>query len=263
MKPYYQDDFVTLYHGDCLLVMPTLPASSVDMVLCDLPYGTTSCAWDTVIPFDALWREYRRIAKTNAAIILMAGQPFAAALTMSNISSFRYEWIWTKNMGTGVAFARHQPMRYHESILVFYQSHPTYNPQKRARNSAASINVCRYLNHTGGNKSSHGSLPRITKKYDPETKGPESILAFDCVPNGGGRKLHPTQKPVALMEYLIRTYTNAGDVVLDNCMGSGTTGVACINTGRAFLGIEKDAGYFSIARTRINETNPPLLGDIA
>lgn len=241
-----------LIHGDCLDVMPTLPQGCVDLILCDLPYGTTSCGWDAVIPFDALWDCYRHVAKPNAAIVLFAAQPFSSALTTSNVAMFRYEWVWAKNHGSGFALARYQPMRHHEAILVFYETRPTYNPQRTRRQSTSSEDRMRYVfNGAGG--GDHTPVAAIERRYDPASKGPESVLSFTCVPNGGGGHLHPTQKPVALLEYLIRTYTNPFDTVLDNCMGSGSTGVACLNTGREFIGIEKDATYFSLAENRIRE----------
>jgi site-specific DNA-methyltransferase (adenine-specific) len=253
-----------LIHGDCLEVMPTLGAGSVDMILCDLPYGTTACKWDSVLPFGLLWDCYKRVATPNAAVVLFAAQPFTSALVMSNPSAFKYEWIWEKNMGTNGINAKRQPVRYHESILVFYESQPTYNPQMASRKETAKSTIRSGI--SGDPKtSSHylglGNTPR--RFYDVDFVYPKSVLYFESVPNGGGGKLHPTQKPVALVEYLIRTYTNPGDIVLDNCMGSGTTGVACINTNRDFIGIEQDTGYFSTAERRIMEAPRPLFGDVA
>ena len=242
-----------LMHGDCLDLMPHIPDGSVDMILCDLPYGTTACKWDTVIPFEPLWEQYKRLIKPNGAIVLFGSQPFTSALVMSNLKGFKYEWVWHKNEGSGFAASKHQPMRYHEAVIVFCEGKTFYNPQKTERNSEASKKACKKPIRSGAGKSEHvtGLASGEYRTYDSELKNPESVLRFNSVPNGGGGKLHPTQKPVALCEYLIRTYTNEGETVLDNCMGSGTTGVACLNTGRDFIGIEKDAGYFEIARNRI------------
>jgi DNA modification methylase len=235
-----------LIQGDCLDVMSTLPDASVDMILCDLPYGTTACKWDAVIPFEPLWVAYRRVAKPNAAIVLTASQPFTSALVMSNLDEFKYTWCWDKvNRHTGYGNVSFMPLKRHEEIAVFVRvGRPTFNRQMtegapyKAKRSGAIPVV-----YEGG-----GLHPR-----DSENEGvrnPISILPIKAdVKTEMG--IHPTQKPVALMEYLIRTYTNEGDTVLDNCMGSGTTGVACNNTGRNFIGIERDPQYFEIAKSRI------------
>lgn len=228
-----------LYHGDCLDVMAGLPDASVDMILCDLPYGTTACKWDTVIPFEPLWAQYRRVAKRNAAIVLTASQPFTTSLIASNMREFRYCWVWDKTKGGNFALARKQPMKSHEDVCVFYRAQPTYNPEMEVRGA---------VRKKGGGKASDnfGIVPSVS--YN-NTYFPKSIIQFST----GSRvdHHHPTQKPVALMEYLIRTYTHEGEAVLDNCMGSGTTGVACANTGRRFVGIERDDKYFAIASERI------------
>lgn len=244
---------VKLLHGDCLDLMATLPDGCADMILCDLPYGTTACKWDTVIPFELLWEQYKRLIKKNGAIVLFASQPFTSALVMSNPSWFKYEWVWHKNEGSGFATSKYQPMRYHEGVMVFCEGKTLYNPQKTERNSEASKKACKKPIRSGAGKSEHitGLSSGEYRTYDSELKNPESVLRFNSVPNGGGGKLHPTQKPVALCEYLIRTYTNEGDTVLDNTMGSGTTGVACVNTGRNFIGIERDHDHFAIAQQRI------------
>ena len=234
---------IDLYHGDCLEVMAQLPDASVDMILCDLPYGTTACKWDTVIPFEPLWAQYRRIAKRNAAIVLTASQPFTTALIASNMREFRYCWVWDKCIPSGFNYARFQPMRQHEDVLVFYREAPTYDSMGEpyakpiTYKPAASASDSSHMTHT---------LYKNTK-LTATHKRKRSILTFPKVRAGD----HPTQKPVALMEYLIRTYTQEGETVLDNCMGSGTTGVACVNTGRKFVGIERDPGYFAIASERI------------
>lgn len=248
-KPYH-----LLLQGDCLELLPTLTEASVALVLTDPPYGTTACKWDSVIPFEPMWKQVWRVLKPNGAAVFTASQPFTSALVMSQIESFKYEWVWRKNTGSGFAIAKYQPMRYHESVLVFASARGTYNPQSTERFSEASKKACQKPIIGGGKKTSEHSPMEIVKvQYDSETKGPESVLDFKSVPNSGGGKLHPTQKPVALMEYLIRTYTNEGETVLDFTMGSGTTGVACMNTGRNFIGIERDEKYFQIAKARIEE----------
>jgi site-specific DNA-methyltransferase (adenine-specific) len=240
--------------GDCLELMKSVPSESVDMILCDLPYGTTACKWDSVIPFKPLWAEYERLIKPNGAIVLTASQPFTSALVMSNPKMIKYEWIWRKNTGTGFAIAKYQPLRYHESVLVFSKGKTNYNPIPTERFSEASKNICKKPVRGGGKKtSSHISMDIVKVQYDSETKNPESVLEFKSVPNAGGNKLHPTQKPVALFEYLIKTYTNEGDLVLDNCAGSGTTAIACINTGRDYILMERESEYIEIINKRISE----------
>jgi site-specific DNA-methyltransferase (adenine-specific) len=228
--------------------MARLEAGSVDLVLADLPYGTTACAWDSVIPFEPLWREYRRVAKPNAAIVLTASQPFTTALIASNYTDFRYEWIWDKvNKYTGALNANRMPLKRHEDVAVFYRSLPTYNKQWR---EGKAYNVKRTRGHGEHVGDVDATVTRIGVNLGQHN--PCSVL-----PIPGDNKLelglHPTQKPVALMEYLIRTYTNPGDTVLDNTMGSGTTGVAALQTGRRFIGIERDPTYFAIAQERISK----------
>lgn len=229
-----------LYHGDCLEVMAQLPDNSVDMILCDLPYGTTACKWDTVIPFEPLWAQYRRIAKRNAAIVLTAQCPFDKALGASNLPELRYEWIWRKEAGSGHLNAKQAPLKDHENMLVFYRQPPTYNPQMRTGFKP-------YICKQGAPKSENYGKQTGALTVSDGTRYPLTVVDFPRDRN----RLHPTQKPVALMEYLIRTYTQEGETVLDNCMGSGTTGVACANTGRKFIGIERDDKYFAIASERI------------
>lgn len=231
-----------LHRGDCLEMMRAIPDSSVDLILCDLPYGTTACKWDSVIPFEALWEQYLRVARENAAIVLHAAQPFTSTLIMSQPGLFKYEWIWEKGNATGFLNAKKQPLRAHESVAVFYRSQPTYNPQMtygHERKTTKRETV---------NSECYGQGNELTV-YDSTSRYPRSVQRISS--DKQKIALHPTQKPVALAEYLIRTYTNEGDVVLDNCMGSGTTGVACLNTGRRFIGMEKDAGYFEIAEARL------------
>jgi site-specific DNA-methyltransferase (adenine-specific) len=235
---------IELIQGDCLEIMPSIPDKSIDMILCDLPYGTTGCKWDTIIPFDKLWEQYKRIIKDNGAIVLTASQPFTSALVMSNIKMFKYEWIWDKVRGVGHLLAKKRPMMATENILVFCKTTPRYFPQMRERDKPRkSKNNGNTEVYAGDKKDFEGEI--LNKRY------PINILQFNKS-SGKDMLLHPTQKPVALFEYLIKTYTNEGDLVLDNCMGSGTTGVACKNLNRNFIGIEKDPEYFKIAEKRIN-----------
>ncbi|WP_333662749.1 DNA-methyltransferase [Acinetobacter sp.] len=246
-----------LLHGDCLECMSEIESGTVDLILCDLPYGTTCCKWDTVIPFDQLWQQYERVIKPNGAIVLFAAQPFAAVLATSNLKLFRYEWIWEKPAATGFFNAQFQPLRAHENILVFYKSKPIFNPQKtfgHERKTAKRKDI----------GSEHYGKQVNIKAYDSTERYPRSVQIFSS--DKSKSNLHPTQKPVALCEYLIRTYTNAGDLVLDNCMGSGTTGVACINTKRRFIGIEREQKYFDIAKNRIEQAaachQPELFSEV-
>lgn len=235
---------ITSLLGDTLEKMQEIPDGSVDMTLCDLPYGTTACKWDTIIPFEPLWAAYRRVAKKNAAIVLTASQPFTSALVMSNVNDFKYCWVWLKPP-SGNLNAKKMPMAGHEDVLVFTQGKIDYHPQglihapfTRKANSVSKTDVYR-------DQKAVDYVQEFTNY--PSTK-------IEFIKDRGG--VHPTQKPVALMEYLILTYTNPGELVLDNTMGSGTTGVACVNTDRRFIGIERDEKYFQIARERI-------LGDAA
>lgn len=236
-----------LHMGDCLEVMKSIPAGSVDMILCDLPYGTTACKWDTVIPFEPLWAQYRRIAKRNAAIVLTASQPFTTALIASNFGEFKHSWVWDKATISNPMQAKRQPLRQHEDVLVFCVGGlpPVYVPQKTDLHKTTKWKQAKQ-HSDAAIPGTVGATGEVRGKY------PKTIIRFPAA-KLVGRTVHPTQKPVALMEYLIRTYTNEGNMVLDNCMGSGTTGVACMNTGRRFIGIEMDAGYFQIAQNRIME----------
>ena len=252
---------IELIQGDCLEAMKSIPAESVDMVLTDPPYGTTACKWDSVIPFDKMWEQLNRIIKPNGAIVLFGSEPFSSALRMSNIKNYRYDWIWEKNFSGGFATAKKIPMKYHENISIFYKKLPTYNPQfedyadsvKKRFKEGDSVNVDKQKDnstnqiHNGFGPSSPPVISHKRGKY------PSSVQKIKGVPNANGARVHPTQKPVALMEYLIKTYTNEGETVLDFTMGSGTTGVACKNLNRKFIGIELDPEYFKIAKKRINE----------
>ena len=250
--------------GDCLEEMPKIPDKSIDMILCDLPYGTTACKWDTIIPFEPLWEQYKRIIKDNGAIVLTASQPFTSALVMSNVKMFKYEWIWEKNCPTGIALAKYQPMRNHESIIVFCNGKTLYNKQQTLskisdRKLGKSNGRFNMQNKTGEH---YGDMVFI-KKNNPENillenVNPRTVVRFDVPPRSKGT-LHPTQKPVALFEYLIKTYTNEGDLVLDNCAGSFTTAIASDNLKRNWICIEKEAEYCAIGEKRIKENRERLL----
>ncbi|SFI02627.1 site-specific DNA-methyltransferase (adenine-specific) [Bacillus sp. 71mf] len=232
---------------DCLEGMKMIEDKSIDMILCDLPYGTTSCKWDSIIPFDLLWEQYERIIKDNGAIVLTASQPFTTKLIASNMKLFRYEWIWKKgNHTTGFQNANRMPLKNHENVLVFYKKLPKYYPQdlivlnKPVRHSGS-----KKLKILGDRRDKTLNKPHITKY----TNYPKSILDF----SRDSKTFHPTQKPVALFEYLIRTYTREGETVLDNCMGSGTTAIACINTKRNYIGFEMDEEYWRLGNERVQE----------
>lgn len=234
-----------LKQGDCLELMQEIPENSIDMILCDLPYGTTQCKWDNIIPFNPLWKLYNRIIKHNGAIVLFATQPFTTKLINSNFKNFRYCWYWKKNNKTGGQFAKVQPMRCVEDICVFYKKKPTYNPQGLIKLETPIIS---YGNKIKTNIYKWRGGDVSIQKYK---NYPAHLLEFKNEATSGKNRLHPTQKPVALLEYLIKTYTNEGETVLDNCMGSGSTGEACLNTNRCFIGIEKEQHYFDIAEKRL------------
>jgi len=231
----------TVIQGDCLELMKGIPDKSIDMILCDLPYGTTACKWDTIIPFEPLWEQYKRIIKDNGAIVLTSAQPFTSALVMSNPDMYKHHWIWIKEKGTGFQVAKYRPMMKTEDIIMFSKKSAKYNPQMVAREKPL-----KYRYPTVQSRSN--PIANYTNKEVISThKFPENTLIFKTE-----RGQHPTQKPVALFEYLIKTYTNEGDLVLDNCAGSGTTGVACKNTGRNYILIEKESEYIDIINKRLN-----------
>ena len=240
--------------GDCLEVMKDIPDKSIDMILCDLPYGTTACKWDTIIPFEPLWEQYKRIIKDNGAIVLTASQPFTSKLVMSNINMFKYCWYWIKERPVNVLQIKKRAGKNVEDILVFYKGQCKYNPQKTE-----------YGGNLRTNKIKNGSLgklidsknKKVVSYIDDRTRHPLQTLYFqrDILKSN----LHPTQKPVALFEYLIKTYTNEGDLVLDNCAGSGTTGVACKNLNRNYILIEKEPEYVKICETRLKEIQNKLI----
>ena len=240
----YKDNQFWLMKGDCLERMKEIESSSVDMVLADIPYGTTNCAWDSIIPLESMWEQLKRLIKPNGAIVMTAAQPFTSVLVCSNLKMFKYDWVWNKSRPTGVLNAKKQPLRNKEDILVFYQKQPTYTPQ--------GVESCNRLVdkgvHGGSNSACYGDISGGAGVYLQTTTGyPRQIIQI----GSEGKTLHPTQKPVALMEYLIKTYTNEGETVLDFTMGSGTTGVACKNLNRKFIGIELDDHYFEIGKNRI------------
>lgn len=249
----YPDDYVNkIICGDCLDVMKGIPDKSIDLVLTDPPYGTTACKWDAVIPFEPMWMQLKRITKENSAIILFGSQPFTSALIMSNPKMFRYSWIWDKNKAANFLFGNKMPMKITEDIVVFYKRQPTYNPQK-TKNPKGEEKRHLYKASLQKDETFKQHLPngmdytRKSSKYEPGKLLPTTILRF----KRDAKPIHPTQKPVALFEYLIKTYTDEGNTVLDNCIGSGTTAIACINTNRNFIGIELDPKYCEIARQRI------------
>lgn len=229
-----------LFQGDCLDIMAKLLESSVDMVMCDLPYGTTQNKWDSCISMHQLWEQYFRVVKKSGAMVFTAQAPFDKVLGESQLSILKYEWIWEKTKATGHLNAKKQPMKAHENVLVFYREQCTYNPQKTAG--------VPYVGAGGASKKdNYGDFAAVREGSADGSRYPRSVLKFPHE----SKPLHPTAKPVPLMEYFIRTYTNPGETVLDNCMGSGTTGVACLNLGRGFIGIENDPMYFQIAKQRL------------
>lgn len=237
------DEINKVYNEDCLKGMRKIDDKSIDMILCDLPYGTTKGRWDIIIPFELLWEQYNRIIKDNGAMVLFASQPFTTDLINSNRKLFRYELIWSKNRGTGIFNAKKMPMKSHENIIVFYKKLPTYNPQMREGKPY---------------KAKQGKQSKVFgldtgKKIITNNKGerfPLSVLPFKST---NGKNMHPTQKPLELCEWLIKTHTNESETILDNCMGSGTTAIACINTNRKYIGFELDTNYYNLALKRIKE----------
>ena len=250
----YPDDFIDqIICGDCLEVMKEIPDKAVDMILCDLPYGITACEWDTVIPFEPLWEQYERVIKDNRAIVLTATQPFASALIMSKPDWYKHEWIWDKVRPSGFQIAKYKPMQRHEHVLVFSKKGKRLNyfPIMESRDKPITRKVY-------GRSDSSPLAYSDGRKRTYTNKYPQSILKY----NKPLKSLHPTQKPIDLLEYLIKTYTNEGDLVLDNCMGSGSTGVAAINTNRKFIGIELEQNYFDIAKNRIIEAIKQKDGEV-
>ena len=250
----------TIHLGDCLDLMPSIPSKSIDMILCDLPYGTTACEWDSIIDMGRLWQEYERVIKDNGAIVLTACNEFTFALYNSNPKLFRYRWIWKKSLATGFLLAKKQPLRNFEDVLVFYKKQPTYNPISFRKGSAEKRRTIKMSNVTVYNFNRTQSDAEVH-----EDRRPTTVLEFQSANNGstiGGSSIHPTQKPVALFEYLIKTYTNENELVLDNCSGSGTTAIACMNTNRRFICIERDETYHRKSLERLANHEPLLhMGD--
>ena len=250
---------IDLKQGDCLELMKDIPDGSIDMILCDLPYGETRSKWDKILDFDKLWKHYLRVVTDNGAIVLFGNEPFSSMLRQSQPKYYRYDWKWIKNRATGFANCNYRPMRIYEDIMVFSKANAStggknnsmiYNPQglveinKAKKNTAKRRGLITYNNNNTSENNLLNGDSQYTQKY---TNYPNNLLYFDCEK----KYIHPTQKPVSLLEYLIKTYSSEGETVLDNCMGSGSTGVACVNTNRNFIGIELDENYFKIAKERI------------
>lgn len=240
---------ITLYNDDCFNIFPEIKDNSIDLILCDLPYGITKIEWDKVLPFDKLWQEYERILSDEGNVVLFSSGNFTIDLILSNKKLFKYRLIWKKNVPSGINSAKYRPMKYYEEICIFNKGKSIYNPIMKERVGVGKS--CYNYNHYFG-KSNHLDLQKQPKKYDPDFVQPSDILEFNTVPNRNG-KLHPTQKPIDLLEWLIKTYSNENSIVLDNCMGSGSTGVACKNLNRNFIGIEIDKKYFDIAKERMEK----------
>jgi site-specific DNA-methyltransferase (adenine-specific) len=238
-----KDENIKLYNGDCLELMKDIPDGSIDMILCDLPYGTTQCKWDNIIPFEPLWEQYNRIIKNNGAIVLFGTEPFSSTLRLSNLKNYKYDWIWDKVKGTGFLNAKRQPMRNHELLSVFYKKQCLYNPQKTFGHKLKKSYRSKELQTDVYGEMKNDYTYESTERY------PRSIQVFPT--DTQNSSLHPTQKPVALCEYMIKTYTNENEIVLDNCLGSGSTEIAAINLNRKFIGMELDNTYFNIAKERI------------
>ena len=244
-----------LFHGECIEIMQGIEDNSVDMVFCDLPYGTTRNEWDSVIPFDKLWEQYHRVVKKNGAIVLTAQSPFDKILASSNLKDFRYEWIWHKNKATGHLNAKKMPLKAHENVLVFYRALPTYNPQMTTGHKPMNAVLPRDNIPEPEKKRNYNHVDkRLGNQGGSTTRYPRDVLDFAVVNNDDPLKFHPTQKPVEMIEYFIKTYTDEGEVVLDNCMGSGSTCIACLNTKRQYIGIEASDEYYDLAEKWIEST---------
>lgn len=232
-------------HGDCLEVMKDLPDGSVDMILCDLPYGTTQCRWDVIIPFEPLWEQYSRVIKLNGAVVLTASQPFTSILVNSNPKQYRYNWVWEKSKATGYLNAKKMPMKAHEDVCVFYRKLPTYNPQMWQSTPY-------YKGSAHRPTAVYGKQVEVLVKNETGMRYPRTVQYFKTA-ESEGKVYHPTQKPISLFEYLIRTYTHEEEVVLDSCAGAGTAALAAINSNRKYICIEKDKDYYNIILNRIRE----------
>ena len=245
---------INLMLGDCLERMKEIPDGSVDMVLADPPYGTTACKWDSVIPLEPMWEQLKRIIKPNGAIVLFGSQPFTSVLVASNLKMFKYEWIWEKAVGSNFAVAKYQPLKEHENILVFCKGKSNYYPIKEERKGSGKARLKNGYKSNGTSTEVYGGLQsnRKGKEYE-DLKYPSSVQYFNN--RDKDRGMHPTQKPTELFEYLIKTYTNENDLVLDNCAGSGTTTIACLNTNRQFIVMEKEQKYYNIILKRVGDFN--------
>ncbi|MBD2316686.1 DNA-methyltransferase [Phormidium tenue] len=235
----------SIINGDCLEVMKDIADRSIDCIICDLPYGVTACKWDVVIPFEPLWEQYKRIIKPNGAIALFGSQPFTSALVMSNPKWFKYEWIWEKSVSSGFLDANRKPLKIHENILIFYKQTPNYNPQMRKGEP--------YIKHQSPNRAAAYNKIKACTLINEGQRFPNTVIK---IRNGNNKSSHPTQKPVPLIEYLIKTYTQEGELILDNTAGSGTLAIAAINTNRQYICIEKDPHYFEVMRDRIANHDP-------
>ena len=251
---------INLVKGDCLVEMQNIPDKSVDAIICDLPYGTTACKWDTIIPFEPLWVQYKRIIKDNGAIVLFGSQPFTSALVMSNPKWFKYQFIWDKKQSGNFQLAKYQPLKVHEDICIFGNGRVNYYPIMEAADISKNRPNKKEMGNTTGLKHLSSGIYSYSENRDETKRFPKSILEYHAR-NGECNSLnrvHPTQKPVQLLEYIIKTYTNEGETVLDSTMGSGSTGVAAKQLNRSFIGIEMDDKYFQIASKRINEAQPSV-----
>ena len=244
-----KDENIKLYNGDCLELMKDIPDGSIDMILCDLPYGTTQCKWDNIIPFEPLWEQYNRVIKNNGAIVLFGSEPFTSLLICSNIKNFKYNWIWQKNKCTGFLNAKKQPLNDNETISVFYKKQAIYNPQMTKADKVYNRGLVIRDKESNIQQSDNYGEQKSFIQVDSGLRYPKRIQYFNN--NYTREQLHPTQKPVEMLEYLIKTYSNEGEIILDNCLGSGSTGIASMNLNRKFIGIELDNTYFNIAKERI------------
>lgn len=241
--------------GDCLELLPHIKSASVDMIFCDLPYGTTRNSWDSIIPLEKLWAQYERIIKDNGAIVLTAAAPFDKVLAVSNLKLFRYEWIWHKNKATGHLNAKKIPLKAHESVLVFYKKPPIYNPQMtHGHKPMNKVNPRRLSTEERSNIRNYGPADCVGNPGGSTSRYPRSVLNIAVHNNDDAAKFHPTQKPIGLPEYMLKTYTQEGAVILDNCMGSGSTGVACLLNNRRFIGIEQQKEYYQRATKWLDAT---------
>ena len=247
-----------IYNEDCLVGMKRIPDGSVDMILCDLPYGTTACAWDTIIPFEPLWKQYERVIKDNGAIVLTGQEPFSSHLRMSNIKGYRYDWKWDKVVGSNFVNARRMPLKVYEDVMIFYKRQPTYNPKMTLREKGK----FRVSGKNGNISNRVNGVKQLSGVTSDKMKYPTNKIEINRLEKELNSRfvIHPTQKPVALFEYLIKTYTNEGDTILDNCMGSGTTAIACMNTNRNYIGFELDKTYYekSLERIKNNTTQTDI-----